>query len=231
MSAVVTTLCDICENATGFCRWSQKGVQKPVHGWTATRQDGDTGWTVLDCPEKRIPERYRLYYEQFLSEQGISRKAKSEIQRLSDAEIAEAMRLYQAGLNDTSIGKTMGVSQTLIYNWRRRNHLPNNYHLSGWNDRMMPLYGAGLTDDEISRELGCRKSTVRDWRSSHSLPMQGAWTQKYHLRRLVLLEQGLTDEQIAEKEGVLVETIQRWRMGLEYRKLCIAAAEKEPPTA
>lgn len=228
----VMTLCEICANACGGCSWSRYKVQSPVPGWTAIQREGDVSWTVLDCPEFALEERYRSCYERFLAERvEIPHKGKAEIRRLTDADMEKAMFLYQSGLSDTAIAKEIGISTTAISRWRRQKQLPNNYHLSGWNDRMMLLYGAGLTDEEIAHELGCKKSTVADWRWSHSLPTQSSWSNRTHLRRMRLLEQGLTDEQIAEKEGVFVETIQKWRMGVEYRKLCVAAAEKEPPTA
>lgn len=67
------TLCELCDNAYGFCRWSAKGIQKPVEGWTAIRRDIEnislTGYTesyvVLECPEFVLQECYRNYWEEW----------------------------------------------------------------------------------------------------------------------------------------------------------------------
>lgn len=54
------TLCEVCANACGGCCWSEYGVQRPVPGWSAVRNDinifGDRSslkiesYAVLDCP-------------------------------------------------------------------------------------------------------------------------------------------------------------------------------------
>lgn len=54
---VPTTLCELCANACGGCRWSRKDVQEPVPGWEAARRDLPwdgrmlESYVVLDCPE------------------------------------------------------------------------------------------------------------------------------------------------------------------------------------
>ena len=55
------TLCDYCANACGGCRWSRKGVQRPVPGWDAVRRDicltenrpspMTESYIVIRCPE------------------------------------------------------------------------------------------------------------------------------------------------------------------------------------
>ena len=72
---VPTTLCDMCGKACGHCRWSRKGVQKPVEGWDAIRRDipvdteGKREWlesyVVLDCPEFQMESRCWAYYGMF----------------------------------------------------------------------------------------------------------------------------------------------------------------------
>ena len=74
------TLCEVCKNAYGDCPWSKKGVQKPVDGWDAIRNDlttfvrrrdgknvGNTmeSYIVLDCPLFDLEERHRWAYEKF----------------------------------------------------------------------------------------------------------------------------------------------------------------------
>ena len=64
MGYVPTTLCELCENACGGCRWSQKDVQEPVDGWEAVRRDlpGEAGrlesYVVLECPEYEPETRH-----------------------------------------------------------------------------------------------------------------------------------------------------------------------------
>lgn len=72
---VPTTLCDMCGNACGHCRWSRKGVQKPVEGWDAVRRDipvmaeGELKWVesyvVIDCPQFQLEDRCWAYYRMF----------------------------------------------------------------------------------------------------------------------------------------------------------------------
>lgn len=61
------TLCELCDNAGGFCRWSEQGVQKPVEGWRAIRRDieYDESYVVLECPEFFPQECYRRYWEEW----------------------------------------------------------------------------------------------------------------------------------------------------------------------
>lgn len=68
---VPETLCELCGNACGGCRWSRAGVQKPVDGWEAVRrdipvQDGETvrleeSYVVLACPEYLPEVRWWFY--------------------------------------------------------------------------------------------------------------------------------------------------------------------------
>lgn len=62
------TLCEVCDKACGGCSWSKKGVQKPVAGWDAIRNDlRDAGesYIVLSCPEFVVEEKNRWAYEKF----------------------------------------------------------------------------------------------------------------------------------------------------------------------
>lgn len=69
------TLCEVCANACGFCRWSEYGVQKPVPGLDAVRRDirGKVNrepmciesYVVLDCPEFCLEERWPQEYQAF----------------------------------------------------------------------------------------------------------------------------------------------------------------------
>lgn len=68
---VPETLCELCGNACGGCRWSRKGEQLPVEGWEAVRRDvimrGPWGkrveesYIVLDCPEFEPEVHWWLY--------------------------------------------------------------------------------------------------------------------------------------------------------------------------
>lgn len=71
----IRTLCEVCGNACGGCSWSEYGVQRPVPGWDAVRNDirtpGDRAkprvesYAVLDCPEFVLEERYAREYQAF----------------------------------------------------------------------------------------------------------------------------------------------------------------------
>lgn len=67
MGYVPRTLCELCGNACGGCRWSKAGVQQPVTGWEALRRDikmeGEMveSYVVLDCPEYKPELRWWLY--------------------------------------------------------------------------------------------------------------------------------------------------------------------------
>lgn len=71
----VSTLCEICQNACGGCSWSEGGVQKPVEGWDAIRNDlyvnhgtvskpivfFEESYIVLDCPQY-VPDKFADRY-------------------------------------------------------------------------------------------------------------------------------------------------------------------------
>ena len=51
-----STLCWICDNAYGWCRWS--GELMPVKGWSATKSTTHEGsYMVRRCPDFAITER------------------------------------------------------------------------------------------------------------------------------------------------------------------------------
>ena len=72
---VPLTLCELCGNACGRCRWSRKDVQKPVEGWEAVRRDVymteeegghmTESYVVLSCPEFDLEVQHWFWYLNF----------------------------------------------------------------------------------------------------------------------------------------------------------------------
>ncbi len=75
---VPRTLCDVCDKACGHCSWSEKGVQRPVEGWTAIRRDLTISaaaksrredlaesYVVLECPEFVVHPGEEWAYDRF----------------------------------------------------------------------------------------------------------------------------------------------------------------------
>lgn len=69
------TLCEVCANACGGCCWSEYGVQRPVPGWSAVRNDINIfggrsslkieSYAVLDCPQFSLEDRCKEEYQAF----------------------------------------------------------------------------------------------------------------------------------------------------------------------
>lgn len=66
------TLCEVCTKACGVCSWSKKGVQRPVEGWDAIRNDlqqpksfFSESYIVLRCPEFELEPHNEWAYKKF----------------------------------------------------------------------------------------------------------------------------------------------------------------------
>lgn len=83
------TLCDYCANACGGCRWSQKGIQRPVPGWDAVRRDicltedrpspPVESYVVIHCPEFQAEYHREAEYRQVNWEE-VRRRARERTQ-------------------------------------------------------------------------------------------------------------------------------------------------------
>lgn len=88
----IGALCDICDNACGFCEWSEYHNMRPVPGWDAVegkvpiqrlvngkqRIVYETSYTVLDCP-KFVCEAHRTEWLKHWDKE----KRRRELQRRS----------------------------------------------------------------------------------------------------------------------------------------------------
>lgn len=167
----VLTLCEICANACGGCCWSQYKVQRPVPNWDAVRQEGDAGWTVLDCPEFVLETAHREYYRQFLEDRKHIRHTKSipsQRPSISWRTNRALKRLYKQGMDDRQIAKETGIKISIVLRWRLTHGYPCN---SKTNLERLRLYHQGMTDGEIARECGVNRNTINAWRRHVGLPL------------------------------------------------------------
>ena len=98
-----------------------------------------------------------------------SRKARVRI----DSEAA--FRLYDEKKTDPQIAAALGVTESAIMYWRKRNGLHSNCERKRGFDqpKAMELYLKGKCDAEIAGELGMSRSTIGEWRRKRSLAANG----------------------------------------------------------
>ena len=78
------------------------------------------------------------------------------------------MDLYNQGKNDRQIADILGVGDTAIYKWRKKNGLKANYQPTA-NDNRLELYNQGLTDQEIAKAINKNASAIKEWRKVNKL--------------------------------------------------------------
>lgn len=86
-----------------------------------------------------------------------------------------ATELYKANMSDARIARDLGVSATLVRNWRKNNKLPSNF--APRNQKIdytvaARMYRQGKNDKEIAAVFGADRKTIALWRQKHGLPAQ-----------------------------------------------------------
>lgn len=81
----------------------------------------------------------------------------------------KALELYNAGMVDREIGKTLKFSTKSICDWRNRNNLPSNSTKYIDYDKVKEQYDLGKSDGEIAKELGCSPLSIFLWRKKNNL--------------------------------------------------------------
>lgn len=178
-------------------------------------------------PEQRDPAKCPLYLSQ---KEG--KKAVKKSRYISGPEWEKlAMAMYKEGKNDVQIGKACGVSQRVIFSFRKKRGLPpvprpkppekQKYEpekRSFDEAKVMRLYREGKNDREISEAVTVSRTTIRRWRKRRGLKAnvglasEGDFTGAYDwARAMVLYEKGYTDRQIAEALGCAFQTVNSWR--------------------
>lgn len=127
--------------------------------------------------------------------------------------------LYDQGKYDSEIAKVFGVSDNVIFKWRKRNNLPaikpkGRSVKYDW-DTVKKLYEAGMRDVQIEEQTGISRKRIRTWRSQNHLPKNPEPVNmdavEFHERAKALHSQGLNDKQIGREMGVNDGRILRWR--------------------
>lgn len=82
------------------------------------------------------------------------------------------IELYNQGLNDTEIGKYLGVNNVTIHNWRSERKLPSNfqYKKSFDTNKFIELYNQGLNWTDIAKELNTTESSICMYGKELGLP-------------------------------------------------------------
>ena len=72
------------------------------------------------------------------------------------------IELYNQGLNDSEIGKFLGVNNVTIHNWRVERKLPSNfvYTKNFDTNKFIELYNQGLNWTDIAKELNSSESAI-----------------------------------------------------------------------
>lgn len=85
-----------------------------------------------------------------------------------------ALELYMTGMSDPQIGMDIGVSRTVVRDWRQRNKLPSNFAPRNCKidyDAVLQMYSQGMTDDEIAGKFEVKRQTISAWRRKKCLPI------------------------------------------------------------
>lgn len=90
----------------------------------------------------------------------------------------KARELYMAGMNDTAIGRELGVSAYTISCWRQREKLPSNCprreYKKDWDkEEALRLYKKGMGDKAIGELVGVGGSVIWKWRQREGLKPNG----------------------------------------------------------
>jgi hypothetical protein len=94
--------------------------------------------------------------------------------RISEAENARRLRLYESGMTDKEIAVEAGTTETAIESWRRYRKLPINAFRRGpltAEDEMHRLqaWEIGLSDSQAAELLKCSTHSYRMWRRRKNL--------------------------------------------------------------
>jgi len=117
---------------------------------------------------------------------------------LTTSEESLRWQLYNQGLSDREIAQRVGITASVVGEWRKRRHLPIN-SLRGRNtdqemyERRLKLYNQKLTDKQIADLEGVSEQAIRTWRKVHGLPAHRQTCAP--MPRGVPMEQALTPEQ------------------------------------
>ncbi len=153
---------------------------------------------------------------------------------VSEAEWKEVRRLYNAGLNDRQIAEKVHHNIRTIFDWRKRNQLPQQgIGLSkAEEDQRKALYDSGLSDYKIAKALNTSPHTISNWRYArrlvaHFKPFCSPEEQKKGKARskqiLRLFKRGKKADEIAQELDLDYRTVSTV-VGFHLMKLC----RKEP---
>ena len=81
------------------------------------------------------------------------------------------LELYNQGMKDSEISRTLGVSESSINSIRRKLNLPPNGRTVISDELFFDLYYSGLSDKEISQKSGASNSQIRRRREKYNLPI------------------------------------------------------------
>jgi hypothetical protein len=129
--------------------------------------------------------------------------------------------LHAKRLEDKSIAKTVGCSETTISIRRRKLGLPINNPITVhtrkvYDDtirKIREMNAQGYNDVQIADALHLKVNCVGYWRNKLGLPTN-APEPKFGTFK-TMQNDGLTDKQIAEMLGVKVSTVRCWRFRLK----------------
>ena len=130
------------------------------------------------------------------------------------------LELYNQGMKDSEISRTLGVSESSINSIRRKLNLPPNGRTVISDELFFDLYYSGLSDKEISQKSGASNSQIRRRREKYNLPINKSISnarkvlEKY-FEELYFL--GKNDYEIAEILNLGKTTVQKYRNELKLK--------------
>ncbi|UUL83455.1 helix-turn-helix domain-containing protein [Sphingomonas qomolangmaensis] len=120
--------------------------------------------------------------------------------------------LYDSGMSDAKIARSIGRDKFTISHWRTRYGLPAHFITPPSQQRHFPtLYENGQNDSDIARIVGCHRSAVQRWRKRSGFP-------KIQARRRILPRVRIISLDYAFESGATFHSIiadESWSNWLE----------------
>ena len=126
-------------------------------------------------------------------------------------DIGRARELYDQKCSDAVIAEELGISPTVVCEWRKDFGLPANYAGITDDEEAFAVYNTGAIDRHMAAKLNVSETAVRTWRNKHGLEPHLQRRRIDHESALKMYNDKATDKAIAEVQNVSVDTVRRWR--------------------
>lgn len=127
---------------------------------------------ALELDNELSPEYKTKEQISNIADEILFNKSKEEVPKKNRKEKEEErLALYNQGLNDYEIADIQRISQSTVYQWRKKNGLKKNpAKINPKFAERMRLYELGYTDCKIGKLTDYTSTTIYMWRKKNKLP-------------------------------------------------------------